>query len=142
VWFSDSVASRIARVDMQGNLTEHALPAGVGPRAIVPAPDGALWFVLAEGNAIGRMTRDGRASIHPLPRPNSSPRGIVVAGDDEIWFTENLTNLIGRMNLKGEMLAEYAIPTPSSGPRAMLALTPRHLFFGQHDVGQICEMHI
>jgi virginiamycin B lyase len=140
VWFSDSVASRIARVDMTGRVVEHALRPGSGPRAIVPAPDGNLCFVLAEGNAIGRLTPDGALTEFALPRPGSSPRGIVVANGDEIWFTENAVNLIGRMNLAGELLAEYEIPTPGSGGRAMVALSETKLFFGQHDVGQICEM--
>jgi len=39
-------------------------------------------------------------------------------------------------------VAEYDIPTVGSGPRALLALTPRHLFFSQHDIGGIGEVII
>jgi virginiamycin B lyase len=108
----------------------------------VPGPDGAIWFVLAEGNAIARVTPDGAMREFPLPTPNASPRGIVVARGNEIWFTQNIVNRIGRMSLDGEMLGEYDVPTPGSGPRAMVATKDGRLFFSQHDAGSIGEIRL
>jgi len=140
IWVSDSIASRVARIDMDGHVTEFATPRpNSGPRAIVPGPDGNIWFVLAEGNAIGRVSPSGEMHEFPLPTPNASPRGIVVARG-EIWFTQNLINRIGRMSLTGELLAEYDIPTPGSGARAMLAMPDGRLYFSQHDIGCIGEI--
>lgn len=106
----------------------------------MPGPDGCIWFVHAEGNAIGRVTPGGEMREFPLPTPNASPRGIVVARGEEIWFTRNLINRIGRMSLDGEMLAEYQLPTPSSGPRAMVAMRDGRLFVSQHDAGCVGEI--
>jgi streptogramin lyase len=44
------------------------------------------------------------------------------------------------MSLQGEVLAEYPVPTPNSGPRAMLTAPDGRLFFSQHDSSSIGEV--
>ncbi len=140
IWWSDPPGNRIFRMTLDGGLA--AFPTGRprgGPRAMCPASDGNLWYVLAEANAIGRMDLHGRGAVaFPLPRPESSPRSIVEA-DGEIWFTDAGTNTLGRMSLAGELLAEYPVPTPESGLRAMKLHPDGRIFFSEHDAGQIGE---
>jgi virginiamycin B lyase len=63
-----------------------------------------------------------------------------VTSDGDIWFTENFANKIGRFDADGRVIGEYAIPTPKSGARCIVATTDGRLFFTQHDAGLIGEI--
>jgi len=97
-------------------ITEHKLRSSSSrPANIVVGPDGNLWFAELEGNAIGRMTVDGRVREFPVPTgspgPSSSgPHGIVVGPDHALWFTEFNANKIGRITTSGAVTNEFALP--------------------------------
>jgi streptogramin lyase len=61
-------------------------------------PDGNLWFVEFNGNAIGRITPRGAITEFPLPTGNSGPSSITTGPDGALWFTENDGNRIGRFS--------------------------------------------
>jgi virginiamycin B lyase len=125
---------------MDGSIVEFPTPtADSGPRAIVPGPDGCLWFVQTLANAIGRIDRDGRITEFPFPRPGASLRGIDVTQAGEFLITENAGNFIAQMNASGDVVAEYPIPTPTAGARSIVVLPDGRAFFSEHDAGQIGE---
>jgi virginiamycin B lyase len=141
IWWSDPPGSRIFRMTLDGRIEGFptARPKG-GPRAMLVGSDGNLWFVLAEGHAIGRMDRRGANAVEfALPRQESSPRSIIEV-DGEIWFTDSGTNALARMSLEGKLLAEYPVPTPESGLRAMKLHPDGRIFFSEFDAGQIGEL--
>jgi hypothetical protein len=43
------------------------------------------------------------------------------------------------MNSDGEVIAEYPIPTPNAGARAIVVAPDGRAFFSEHDAGQIGE---
>ena len=141
IWWSDPPGSRIFRMSFDGKITglTQCRPGG-GPRAMLAASDGNVWYVLAESHAIGRMNRRGGDVVEfPLPRAESSPRSIIDA-DGEIWFTDAGANLIGKMSLAGQMLDEVPVPTEKSGLRAMKLHDDGRIFFSEFDAGQIGEL--
>jgi len=104
---------------MTGGVTEYALPtAGSAPSGIVAGPDGALWFIEALGNNIGRITTNGAISEYPIPTPRSLPYAIAAGPDGALWFSESGGNKIGRITTAGGV-REFPVPTPASGPNGV-----------------------
>lgn len=65
LWATENLAGLIARITQSGALT--SFPAGEPALfQIVSGPDGNLWY--AAGEAIGRMTAQGAATLFPTSR--------------------------------------------------------------------------
>jgi virginiamycin B lyase len=73
---------------------------GSGVGSITSGPDGAMWFTLGAGDAIGRITADGNVTRFPL-RHGRHPGAIVTGPDGNLWFTEPGAGAIGRMTPTG-----------------------------------------
>ena len=71
-------------------------------------------------------------AINPMGKVPALRHGDVV-------ITENAANFIALMDGRGALVAEYAIPTPNAGARAILVLPDGRAFFSEHDAGQIGE---
>ena len=141
VWFTDPVNACVYRFSLRGELVTQN-PHGTGaPRAITSGPDGSIWFVLAEGNAVGVIRTDGRISEYSLGNDDSSPRGLFYA-KGSLWVTLNKTNQILRMQPSGRIRERIDIPTANSGPRALLLHTNGRLYFSEYDAAQIGELAI
>ncbi len=62
MWFTETAANQIGRIDAKGNITEFVVPQPLSsPVDIVAGADGALWFTEASGfpEGIGRVTTGG-----------------------------------------------------------------------------------
>ena len=122
LWFSEAAGNRIARITVDGKVTEYSIPsADPQPRAMVTHPDGTIWFVETGANALGRFTRNHTFSEYKFPTPNASLRGVTVGPDGHLWCTENFANKIGHMAANGTLLGEYDIPTAPAGRAASRA---------------------
>jgi virginiamycin B lyase len=53
IWFTESGASAIGRIDSGGTVTEFSVPAN--PKGIARGPDGNLWFTEQQAGKIGRF---------------------------------------------------------------------------------------
>jgi streptogramin lyase len=123
VWLTESDANKIARVTLNGTITEFPIPtAGTFPIQIAAGPDGNLWFTEGNFNTIGRITTAGVVTEFPLPPPLSTAPvgsiglwGLAAGPDGNIWFVHYGANVIGVMSKTGSLLATYAIPTANSG---------------------------
>jgi streptogramin lyase len=120
LWFRES--KKLAHIDMQGVITEMAIPAPAGAaQAIMFGPDGAIWFT--EGNAIARLTLDGSLTEYPVPLISNadstygeSPSGITMGPDGNIWFADSGGPDIGRMTLTGtitQFRSQLHLPLPN-----------------------------
>jgi virginiamycin B lyase len=94
----------IGHVSADGQVVEIPLGKlpGSGVGSIASGPDGALWFTLGAGDAIGRITTDGTVTRFPLPH-GRRPGAIVTGPDGNLWFTEPGAGAIGRMTPTGEL---------------------------------------
>jgi virginiamycin B lyase len=96
MWFTE-VRDRIGRIDAGGRITEfaHGIPYRSSPGGIAAGPDGALWFTLWHGNVLGRMTTDGRVTLHrglvtPSRGNEHDPDAVLVPdGHGGFWFNES-----------------------------------------------------
>ena len=68
----------------------------LGHQHITSGPDGNLWFVDFNGDALGRITSLGAITEFSLPNVGSGPDGITSGADGSVWFAENDGNRIGR----------------------------------------------
>ena len=54
MWFAESCANKIGRIDTDGTVTEfNGLKPSSYPQGIVTGPDGAIWFTESGAGAIG-----------------------------------------------------------------------------------------
>ena len=128
-WYTQSGASRIARMTPSGAVTEFALPSsGSNPFDIVAGADGNIWFTELDAGRIGRITPNGAISEFSLPSSVSQPRGIALGADGNVWFTEITTAKIGRITPQG-VITEFTIPWTPATPRGIASGSDGNLWF-------------
>jgi streptogramin lyase len=124
----------------QQTITEYAVPtASSGPGAVVPGPDGALWFAEVSGNKIGRRTPDGVVTnefIVPTGSSPFGPLGMVAGPDGALWFAQVSANKIGRITTAG-VVSEFTIPTNSGDPNGIAVGSDGALWFTEFFGNQI-----
>ena len=141
LWFSQAGGSRIARMTLDGEVTEFAIPRPDSqPRAMALHPDGSIWFVETGANALGRIGATARSSSSPfrhrMPRrAELRQRPMAMFGSLKILLTRSV-----EWTANGAMIGEYDIPTPASGARCITAMSDGRLFFTQYDIGMIGEI--
>jgi virginiamycin B lyase len=125
LWFSCGSRSTIARMAIDGTLTEFSLPPDSFPAALVVGPDSRIWFLLPGApQAIGRITTTGQLTQTLVPVAGSSSlAGLVAAQDGNVWFTEATfigeatgpdPTAVGRMSPTGA-ITQYSLPLGYSG---------------------------
>jgi virginiamycin B lyase len=107
MWFTE-LRDRIGRIAADGTITEFAvLPYRSSPGGIVTGPDGALWFTLWHGNVLGRMTADGRVTLHrglvtPSRGNEHDPDAVLVPdGHGGYWFPESQGGRMAHLRFSG-----------------------------------------
>jgi virginiamycin B lyase len=84
--------------------------AGSVPIYVRAGRDGTMWVTELVGNAIARITPDGKVAEFAIPTRNSRPIAIVPEpGSNAMWFSEEAGNRVGRIAPAG-MITEYPIP--------------------------------
>ncbi|WP_434316512.1 Vgb family protein [Leifsonia sp. P73] len=94
---------------------------GEGPYGIAVTDDGAVWFTLVHGAAVGRRDPDGRLTRLDLGA-GAQPSVVAAANDSDVWVTDTTG---GRLLLLGRgprILAEVAVPTPGAQPFGVAAV--------------------
>jgi hypothetical protein len=56
LWFTESAASKIAKITPAGAVTEYSVAPNTVPSGITAGPDGNLWFTEMQTSKIGRIT--------------------------------------------------------------------------------------
>ena len=139
LWFTESIANRIGRITVNGDVTEFSIPSpGSGPSGIVSGPDGNLWFTENAAGRIGRITTTGVITEFELPSEsrNRGPAAIVAGPDGNLWFTESRGGRIGRMTTAGDVTefaaASFASPGGiAAGPDGNLWFTDSNGYEGR-----------
>jgi virginiamycin B lyase len=90
MWFTEYYGGNIARISMDGVVTEYGNFGS--PAAIAAGPDGALWFTESSDNdwvnAIGRITTSGESTEYRTPVQNINFGAITTGPDGAVWFTD------------------------------------------------------
>src|SRR5207253_463404 len=131
-----TTAPAVGHLSSDGALSEFPLPTvqanpmgvpdmGSSPSAIIPGPDGAMWFVEMGADQIGRITLEGLITEYPLPsrsRVHANPEGITAGPDGAVWFTEALTYRLGRIDPATGAITEFTtFPSAQRGISASVA---------------------
>jgi virginiamycin B lyase len=108
IWFAESSAGKIGRIDLAGFVEEFTLPTRADPLDIVSGADGEVWFTEGASNKIGRMSSTGQLLEYSLPDSSGlpSPLGIAASPDGGIWYVAANTPIwpsIGRLDSSGRV---------------------------------------
>jgi pseudomonalisin len=144
LWFTEANGYKVGRITTAGAVSTFSPPAAPNVLGgIVSGPDGALWFVeIGQAPRVGRVTPGGDFSVFPLPASDQLPAGyslfpsIAAGPDGALWFTLYRSNKIGRITPAGA-ITEFSVPTPGSGPGAIVAGPDGALWFGEAQLGTI-----
>lgn len=126
--FSD----KVIRLSTKGNYTSYTV--GSGPDFICVGPDKALWFTLANSNALGRLTTAGKYKEFPTGYEYAQPSGIATGPDGALWFTDFSGRAgIGRMTTAGKT---QFYKVPGSFPELVeITNGPDHAMWFTSDIG-------
>ncbi|MDZ4838353.1 MAG: hypothetical protein SGJ27_31610 [Candidatus Melainabacteria bacterium] len=103
LWFTETKANKIARIDSSKKVTEYAIPtAGSKPFDIQHGPDGSMWFTESGVGKIGKIDSDGKITEYTVGAVNDAPTSLMEQ-DGAIWFTEVGSSRIGRLTTSGEV---------------------------------------
>jgi streptogramin lyase len=147
IWISESDANKVARVTLNGTITEFQIPtAGAYPAIIAPGPDGNLWSTDYNLNLIHRITPAGGVTEFFLPPPlATAPQnlvGIAAGPDGNIWFAHPGANVIGVMSTSGNLVATYPIPTANSGAGLIVKGPDGNMWFTEGGLPTNCVFNI
>jgi len=103
LWFTETGADKIARIDPSRKITEYAIPtAGSKPFDIQHGPDGAMWFTESGAGKIGRIDPSGTITEYRVGAANDAPTALITQ-DGALWFTEVGSGRIGRLTASGSV---------------------------------------
>ena len=114
VWATLQNVDALLRIAPNGDKTTIDIPirqAGVSDIAV--AKDGAVWFVAAGANKIGRYA-NGRFEEFAVPSPNAGLTALAVAPDGAAWFSALRAHRIGRVH-RGTV-TEFVLPRDNARP--------------------------
>jgi virginiamycin B lyase len=94
---------QFAQITPEGRVTNFGAGAfpGITPTALVPGPDGNVWFVDTGNNAIGRILVEGPFVEELVMFPSVMPSNLAAGPDNNVWFTESTGTMIGRITTSG-----------------------------------------
>ena len=147
MWVTEMGANKIARVALDGKITEYDLPSRQVMHAmidgIVTGPDGAIWFQQALRNSLGRLDpATGRFDEFPKldgERGLVGGQDLTVGADGALWFAGSHSGDdagVNRMTLDGRMTH---VPLPGDRryrPSAVTADRRGGMWFIDDEVGR------
>jgi len=137
IWFHETGANRIARLQLDGTLTEYTIPTpeGTEPKQgfLGVAPDGAVWFTQSAVSKLGRIGPDGGITEMRVPTYNSSPLGLAAGPDGAMWFSEFTAGRVGRVAPDGK-ITEIVLPAHLTGVMGPTVARDGALWFRVRDL--------
>jgi virginiamycin B lyase len=95
-------------------MRDYALPDGMGPHDVAPAPDGGVWFTAQPKGMLGRLDpATGKVETVDLGE-GSAPHGVIIGPDGAAWVTDGGANAIARVDGKTRAVKRFALPAGSS----------------------------
>jgi len=133
LWFTENTdGSVIGRITTKGVIETYGAQGGV--EDIAAGPDGALWFTELNGNAIGRITTDGKVTQYSSGiTSGSEPYSIALGPDGAMWFTELAGGRIGRITMAGKITEYSRGISPAEEPVDLTAGPDSAMWFTESD---------
>jgi virginiamycin B lyase len=100
-----------ARPQLEGRISEWAVPTPEFARDPAPGPDGNIYIAVMYGNKIARFdTRAKKFKEWDLPA-GARPHGLLVDPNGLVWYTGNGNGTIGRLDPATGKVTEYKAPS-------------------------------
>jgi len=100
-----------ALAQVQGKVSEWAVPTPKFARDPAPGPDGNIYIAVMNANKIARFdTSTQKFNEWDLPA-GARPHGLLVDNHGIVWYTGNGSGAIGRLDPKTGKVNEYAAPS-------------------------------
>ena len=109
------------------------------PDSITRVPDGAMWFTLRDGNAVGRVTRAGAVTTFPVPVAAALPRGIAPGRTGRARVTPFGASAVARLTPAGEWTVFTAGLTPG-GEQLGITRGPGGIWFTEPRADRIVKI--
>src|SRR4051794_19805685 len=121
VWFTESGANAIARIEKTGSVTTFAVPtAGSQPWGITAMPGDLLAFTEQATGKIGIAKPDGGVVGEiAVGNGTTQPTGIVSGADGNLYFTEAATGQVGQYS--HEVVTHFSLPSSTGQPTEVTA---------------------
>jgi virginiamycin B lyase len=102
------LCSAAARAEIA--MHDYALPEGMGPHDVAPAPDGGVWFTAQPKGALGRLDpATGKVETIDLGE-GSAPHGVIIGADGAAWVTDGGANAIVRVDAGTRAVERFPLP--------------------------------
>lgn len=103
LWFTETGANKIARIDQSKKLTEFAIPTAASkPFDIQHGPGDSMWFTESGVGKIGKIDPTGKITEYAVGAADDAPTSLMEQSG-AIWFTEVGSGRIGRLSTSGEV---------------------------------------
>src|SRR2546428_77878 len=100
-----------ARAQVEGRISEWAVPTPQFARDPAPGPDGNIYIAVMFGNKIARFdTRAKTFTEWDLP-PGARPHGLLVDRTGRVWYTGNGNGTIGELDPRTGKVVEHKAPS-------------------------------
>jgi streptogramin lyase len=107
LWFVEQAASKIARMTVEGEITELDEPVDL-PSHITTGPDGNIWFTEAVSQRIGKITPGDQFTFYPT---DLHTLGKITPGFGQaLLFTSFGDNKVAEITTEGVITSTRAIP--------------------------------
>ncbi|MBC5806301.1 MAG: Vgb family protein [Candidatus Eremiobacter antarcticus] len=136
LWFTETIAAKVARITEAGAFTEFDMPPGSQPDVIAAGGDGAVWFSEDIYPAVLRITTSG--SVNSF-RTSDLIGDIAPGRNNSIWYTLPNHGKIGRIT---NTVTEFGLPANCGLPVAPEGIVVDHngnVWFTDLLNGQIVE---
>lgn len=95
-------------------MRDYALPEGMGPHDVAPAPDGTVWFTAQPQGVLGRLDpATGKVETVDLGE-GSAPHGVIIGADGAAWVTDGGANAIARVDPGTRAVKRFPLPAGRS----------------------------
>lgn len=114
VWATLQIADALLRIAPNGEKTTLEVPIRhAGLTDVAVATDGAVWFLAAGANKVGRYA-NGRFEEFNVLTPNAGLTALAVAPDGAAWFSALRAHFIGRVHQGA--VTEFGLPRDNARP--------------------------
>ena len=100
-----------ARPNLEGKISEWAVPTPRFARDPAPGPDGNIYIAVMFGNKIARFDPRTRTFTEWELPAGARPHGLLVDRNGQVWYTGNGNGTIGRLDPATGKVAEHRAPS-------------------------------